>query len=124
MGEYFFLDYKSLRAGSQQLEIDLELPYLLRLPFGIKGNLEMFKQSSDFLNVKGEASFVYFLRPNLQVELDFSRQSSRLLEPGESLTDTSMALLQADGNRNSVVWGFILKIWIFPSTQPKVFPFP
>ena len=119
MGEYFFVDYKSLRAGSQQLEIDLELPYLFRLPFGIKGNLEMLKQSTDFLNVQGEASLVYFLRPNLQVELDLSQRSSRLLELDETLTDSSNTLLQADGNRNSVGLGIHFENLDFPINTTK-----
>ncbi len=102
LGEYLSLDFRSLRASSQQLDLEVEFPYLFQLPFGIKGNLHMLKQSEDFLNVNGEAGLVYYIQPNFSVEALVSRQNSRLLELGESVQDSSLALLNADGNRQQV----------------------
>ncbi|MEM9719115.1 MAG: BamA/TamA family outer membrane protein [Bacteroidota bacterium] len=122
LGEYLFLDYKSLRAGSQQLDVAVEFPYLLRLPFGIKGNLEMLKQESAFLNVRGGGSLVYYVKPNLEIGLNIIQQNSRLLEIGEGLVDTTNALLQADGNRSMVGLGIQFENLDYPiNTTQGVF---
>ena len=82
-GEFLSLDYQSLRASSQQLDIEVEFPYLFKQPFGIRGNLHMLKQEEDFLNVDGLGSLVYYIRPNFSVEGIVSQTRFPVIRIGE-----------------------------------------
>jgi hypothetical protein len=78
-GELFELNWRSIQAGSPQLKIALNFPFLFNTPFGIDGGFYLFKRDSTFLELKSSLGVNYFLSQGNQLKAFYQRYSSNLL---------------------------------------------
>lgn len=68
-GEKFNLYWKSDGQKQTTFNAALELPYIFRSPFGIKGSLKIFKQDSTFQNTVTDINIGYFFSYNSKLYL-------------------------------------------------------
>jgi outer membrane protein assembly factor BamA len=86
-GESIQLNWKRIQAASQQLEINLSYPYLLRTALGIDGSLDIFKRDSTFSSANLSGGLIYRFAANKLIKA-FVRQESS----STSLTGTQLNL--------------------------------
>lgn len=101
-GELFELNWRSIQAGSPQLKIALNFPFLFNTPFGIDGGFYLFKRDSTFLELKSSLGVNYFLSQGNQLKAFYQRYSSNLLS-------TSSANLSNYGSSVSNQYGLSLQ---------------
>lgn len=78
-GEAISLNWRSLQDQTQDLRIGLDLPYAFKTPFGLEGNLRLFKRDTTFLEVNARGGLNYLLSRGDRVTLFVnSKQSNRL----------------------------------------------
>ncbi|MEM9984272.1 MAG: hypothetical protein AAF804_04190, partial [Bacteroidota bacterium] len=98
MGEILALEYNQLPSTSQRLNLEVKLPYLLRIPVRAQGRFSLLKQEVDFLNLEYEAGLEYGFSPNLSARFRVDGRNTRLLD--STLRDTSnLNPDQLDGQR-------------------------
>lgn len=86
-GESIQLNWRRLQASSQQLEINLAYPYLLKTALGADGALEIFKRDSTFSSANISGGVNYRFEANKLIKA-FVRQESS----STSLTSTQLNL--------------------------------
>ncbi len=67
-GEKFHLNYESLQPGTQQLELNLNYPFVFQLPFGIDLQFDLYKRDSTYIDVGYEIGLQYFTKRNNYVK--------------------------------------------------------
>lgn len=80
-GEEFHLNYRA--DGNEQLEFNaaLDLPYLLKTPFGLQTELRIFKRDSSFITTDQQLKATYQFSPAMSGFLGYKGQkSSNLLD--------------------------------------------
>ena len=75
VGEQFNLFWKNDGNEQSSLFVGLEAPYLFKSPFGIKADLNIFRQDSTFQNTKTSIGLGYFFNYNSRLFL--GRQSTQ-----------------------------------------------
>ena len=75
-GEEFSLYWKSDGNDQKTFNIALELPYIFKSRFGLKGNLNIFKQDSTFQNTKTAIDLGYYFNYNSRVYLGYQSSES------------------------------------------------
>lgn len=101
MGEVLLLEYNRLPSTSQRMNLELQLPYLLRTPVRAEGQFSLLKQEEDFLNLEYRAALEYGFSPNLTASFHLNGRSSRILD--STLQDTAnLTPDQLDGGRQLV----------------------
>lgn len=66
-GEEFKLNWKSDGNNQRTFNSSIEIPYVLKSPFGIKGQINIFKQDSTFQNTRTNIEVSYFLQYNTRI---------------------------------------------------------
>lgn len=83
------LDWKRFQSLSQNANIQVVVPYLLKSSIGFSGSLEILKQDSSFVNIHRKLEFGYKLNPLFGMFLGYQNYSSavnnRLQEYGDRL---------------------------------------
>ncbi|WP_235946575.1 BamA/TamA family outer membrane protein [Flavobacterium silvaticum] len=75
-GEEFNLYWKSDGKEQRTFNVSLELPYIFKSRFGIRAQLNIFKQDSTFQNTKTSAELGYFFNYNTRVYLGYQATES------------------------------------------------
>ncbi|NNF34151.1 MAG: hypothetical protein HKN68_08585 [Saprospiraceae bacterium] len=88
-GESFSARYQQLRPETQELVLDLDYPFIFNLPFGVDGHFELFRNTTEFLDIKAGLGINYNISRKDYLNFGWSFSSSRLIE-----VDTT-ALLQS-----------------------------
>ncbi|MBP7184462.1 MAG: BamA/TamA family outer membrane protein [Saprospiraceae bacterium] len=78
-GERFYLEFQQLSPGTQRLNVNARYPYLLQLPFGLTGELQLYKRDTTFLEVNYEFGIQYLLEGGNSVKVFWERKSNTLL---------------------------------------------
>ncbi len=78
-GEFIKLQLEQLRPATPKLDLQVNYPYLLKLPFGVDAQLNFFKQDTTFLNVQFDIGIQYLLEGQNYVKAFWNNQSTRLL---------------------------------------------
>ncbi len=86
LGESFSIYWKSDGKEQKSFDAAIELPYLFRTPFGIKANLNIFKQDSTFQNTKTALELGYFLNYNTRFYLGYQTTESSDIQNTRSTT--------------------------------------
>lgn len=76
VGEEFTLYWKSDGNDQKTFNIGIELPYIFKSPFGLKANLNIFKQDSTFQNTKTAIDVGYFFNYNTRIYLGYQSTES------------------------------------------------
>lgn len=75
-GEELSLYWKSDGKDQKNFNIGIELPYIFKSPFGLKANLNIFKQDSTFQNTKTGIDIGYFFNYNTRIYLGYQSTES------------------------------------------------
>lgn len=78
-GELLDLNWRSIQPGSPQLKLLLSYPYLFNTPFGIDGQLQLFKRDTTFLELTTGLGVNYFLSAGNTLKATYKNYSSSLL---------------------------------------------
>ena len=78
-GEQVNLIYKSDGNEQRRLQIGFKLPYILKIPVSLLGDLTIFRKDSTFVTTSQNATFEYGITPNFTTALGFDRNSSTAL---------------------------------------------
>ncbi|MCB0851817.1 MAG: BamA/TamA family outer membrane protein, partial [Bacteroidetes bacterium] len=105
-GEQIAFKYNKLVGSSQQVNFDLMVPYLFRIPLKLETHFDLLKQREDFLNLNASGSALFEFSPFLAGRFYVKNRSSRLLD--SAFRDTStMNFSQLDGNRRLFGLGLV-----------------
>jgi len=76
-GETFFIVLGKATATTKRLfNAKIELPYIFKSPFGLKAQLNIFKQDSTFQNTQTALDLGYFFNYNTRVYLGYQSAES------------------------------------------------
>lgn len=85
-GEKFALYWKSDGQDQKTFNFSLELPYLFKSPFGLKADLNIFKQDSTFQNTRTNLELGYYLNYNTRIYLGYQSTESSDIQNVNSAT--------------------------------------
>lgn len=97
-GETFTLYWKSDGKNQKTFNASIELPYIFKSPFGIKAELNIFKQDSTFQNTKTAIGLGYFFNYNTRVYLGYQSTESSDIQNlnSASISDFKNAFVTTD----------------------------
>lgn len=75
-GETFTIYWKSDGNDQKTFNAGVELPYIFKSPFGLKGQLNIFKQDSTFQNTRTAIDLGYFFNYNSRLYLGYQSTES------------------------------------------------
>jgi Haemolysin secretion/activation protein ShlB/FhaC/HecB len=100
-GEQLLINYKADGNEQQNFRAKVKMPYLLKSPFGIGLELNIFKRDSTFVTTQQEAQLTYQINPISTVYTGYKGyESSSLLDEtiaGVAVEDYSSGFLTAGG---------------------------
>ena len=111
-GETFTLYWKSDGNEQKTFNAAIELPYIFRSPFGLKAQLNIFKQDSTFQNTKTAIDLGYFFNYNTRLYLGYQSTES------SDIQNTNNALISDYKN------SFLTTNFEFYEFKPEDFLFP
>ena len=80
-GEQLLINYKADGGDQQNFRVKATLPYLLKTPFGISGELKIFKRDSTFVTTEQQARIHYQINPASTAYVGYKGyESSNLLD--------------------------------------------
>ncbi|MEL6943519.1 MAG: BamA/TamA family outer membrane protein, partial [Bacteroidota bacterium] len=82
-GERIFAQIEQLRPATPRMDIQVNYPYVLNLPFGVDAQLDFFKQDSTFLNVEFDLGVQYLMSGGNYLKVFWNNQTSSLLSVNE-----------------------------------------
>lgn len=91
-GEDFSINWRSPDEAIQQIQLDLNLPYLFGLPFLIDFNFNLFRQDSSWSNRNIQAGLGYVIATGTTVSLGIQNQSSTVLSTNTNTNTGSVSL--------------------------------
>lgn len=80
-GERIAARFEQLRPQTQELALALDYPFLLNLPFGFEGELDLYRRDSSFLNLNWRLAATYLREGN--DKLSFFWENRRTVVPGD-----------------------------------------
>jgi hypothetical protein len=88
-GEFFSLNWKSLRPKTQQIEASLNAPFLFKSNFGVEGSFHLYKRDSSFLEIKAMGGIRYYLGGANYLRGFYQFESSNILSGAANSTGFS-----------------------------------
>lgn len=80
-GERLSVKFVNTRPETQELNMDLEYPYLGQWPLGVSAGLQLYRDENTHIDLKYHLGTVFQSRRNISFNLYWERQSSSLLNP-------------------------------------------
>lgn len=78
-GELLELNWKSMQAQTQSLKGKINYPFLLKSPFGIDGQFNLYKRDTTYLELKSTIGIQYFIKGGNYLKLFYQNSSSNIL---------------------------------------------
>lgn len=79
-GESIYLKYKRIKLGTQDLDFQINVPYLLGLPFGVELAFNLLKNDLLARDIQSRAGLVLYPRQDLSLQIFTGFKSSRLIQ--------------------------------------------
>lgn len=83
-GESINLNWRSIQEQTQSLNGKVNYPFILKSPFGIDGQFQLYKRDTSFLELKSMIGIQYFLRGGNYLKVFYQNYSSNVLFGGSS----------------------------------------
>jgi outer membrane protein assembly factor BamA len=80
LGERFTAEIERLRPETQKLDVQVSYPYLLGLPLGIDGHLNIFKRDSTWLDAFSDLGLRYMFEGDDYIKFFWENKSTSLLQ--------------------------------------------
>lgn len=101
-GERLLFNYKADGKEQIQLRVKTVLPYLFKTPFGVSGELKIFKRDSSFVSTEQQLRTTYQISPSSQSYIGYRKfESSNLLDQavaGTPIEDFKSKFLTVGGS--------------------------
>ena len=81
-GERLLVNFEQLRPMTQELDLLVDYPYVLGLPFGVEGELDLYRRDTSFLNLNWRLAATYLREGNDR--LSFFWENRRTIVPGQT----------------------------------------
>ena len=78
LGERFAVEFERLRPETQKLDVQAGVPYLLGTPFGLEGQLRIFRRDSTWVDAQSELGVQYLFTGDDFIKFFWSTTSSTL----------------------------------------------
>lgn len=78
LGERFSIELERLKPETQKLDVQAGLPYLLGLPFGVEGRLNIFRRDSTWVDAQSNLGVQYLLEGGNNISFFWENKSSSL----------------------------------------------
>jgi outer membrane protein assembly factor BamA len=78
-GESLNINWKSIQPQTQWLVGRIHYPFLFKSPFGLVGQLELYKRDSSFLDLKSSLGITYALKGGTSLKLYYQKHRSDML---------------------------------------------
>ena len=78
LGERFALEFERLRPETQKLDVQAGVPYLLGTPFGVEGQLRIFRRDSTWVDAQSELGVQYLFTGDDFIKFFWQNTSSSL----------------------------------------------
>ncbi len=78
-GERIYAHFEQLRPATQELELSMQYPYFLNLPFGLDFDFHLYKRDSAFLDVETDLGIQYLLEGGNYLKAFWRQENSNLL---------------------------------------------
>lgn len=95
--ELFEMNWRSIQPGTQNLFIQMNVPYLFKTRFGLDGRFNFYKRDSTFLEIKSNIGITYSLKNNFTLKGFYSFWSNSILNAGSSQLNYSSTSLNSYG---------------------------
>ena len=95
VGEKLALYWKSDGRNQKTINVATEVPYIFKTPFGIKAQLNIFKQDSIFQNTKTNLDLGYYLNLNSKAYIGYQATESNDI-------NNTKSLILADSNNSFI----------------------
>lgn len=79
-GEHLYFQFKRLQPEVQDLDISINYPYLLGLPFGVDADFSLYRNTNRNIDLDGNLGWQYFIGGNNYLKLSWDYFSSNLLD--------------------------------------------
>ena len=83
-GESINVNWKSIQPQTQSLVGKFNYPFLFKSPFGIEGQLELYKRDSTFLDLKSNIEITYILKGGTNLKIYYQKHRSDILSGATS----------------------------------------
>lgn len=100
-GEEFYFNWRKLQPQTQDLTVNLSLPYLFSSPLGIDGKMKIYRRDSTFSSVKSALGIVLYLGGNDKLRLFIEKNNTSQL--------STVLTAQTVGNVNSTLYGLSME---------------
>ncbi|MFM9986918.1 MAG: hypothetical protein ACKVOK_16880, partial [Flavobacteriales bacterium] len=100
-GEEFYFNWRKLQPQTQDLTMNLSLPYLFSTPLGLDGDLKIYRRDSTFSSVKSALGLVLHFGGNDKLKLFIEKNNTSQL--------ATFVTAQTVGNVNSTLYGLSLQ---------------
>lgn len=78
LGERFSIELERLKPETQKLDVQAGVPYLLGLPFGVEGRLNIFRRDSTWVDAQSNLGVQYLLEGGNYLSFFWENRSSSL----------------------------------------------
>lgn len=97
-GELLELNWKSMQAQTQSLKGKINYPFLLKSPFGIDGQFNLYKRDTTYLELKSTIGIQYFLKGGNYLKVFYQNSSSNILSGGANNPNfTNLGTVHSNG---------------------------
>ncbi len=104
-GEEFFLEWKRVKANSQQLKLKFNYPYILSSPIGASGTFSLDKRDSTFMDLNWTLGVPFRTKANNYIKAYFENTQSIVLYT-DTLRVKNRKQLPAIQDLSSLLYGF------------------
>ncbi len=95
-GERIYAAFEALRPQTQELNLQLNYPYLLNLPFGIDATFNLYKRDTTYLDVETDLGIQYLLEGGNYLKVFWNNRTSNLLNVDSLLNNLQRLPPQLD----------------------------
>lgn len=81
------LQWKKIEEQTQELNLDVNWPYLFSTEIGIGGAFNLYKQDTSFIQLNTKLGLLYLFSPINKIELFYQKESGNKLSNSASLSD-------------------------------------
>ena len=78
LGERFSIELERLKPETQKLDVQAGVPYLLGMPFGVEGRLNIFRRDSTWVDAQSNLGVQYLLEGGNYISFFWENKSSSL----------------------------------------------
>jgi outer membrane protein assembly factor BamA len=83
-GELLEFNWKSIQPQTQSLKGKINYPFILKSPFGVDGQFNLYKRDSTYLEIKSTLGVQYFLKGGNYLKAFYQNYSSSILSGGNN----------------------------------------